>query len=230
MSILETRNVTYDYVTKYQTVHALRGITAAFESGDFYAVIGKSGCGKSTLLHLLAGLDVPTGGKILFNGSDLSKMDRDALRLRHISVIYQGYNLFPLLTVLENACYPMLLQGISGDRAKELATERLEALSIPASMHRKYPAMLSGGEQQRVAIARALALHAEVILADEPTGQLDSENGQVIVNILKDLAHKENKCVIMVTHDLALAEVADRIYRMKDGMIEERIDNKAFVS
>ena len=219
MSILQTKNVHYVYQSKYQTVHAVKGIDYAFEEGRFYAVVGKSGCGKTTFLSVLAGLDLPTEGEVLYGGKSTAESNRDDYRLRAISLICQSYNLFPLLSVEENVMYPMLLRGVKQSDAKAVAVQKLAAVGLDDTYHNRLPAMLSGGEQQRVAIARALASDARIILADEPTGNLDTENSELVFSLLQRLAHEEGYCVIVVTHDLAIADKADQVLRLKDGLL-----------
>jgi len=219
MEIMTVEDVRYTYSNKYQTVHALDGVSCKFESGKFYAVVGRSGSGKTTLLSIMAGLDVPTSGMVAFGDTDTKGIDRDKFRLEHVSVIYQSLNLFPLLTAIENVTFPLEYRGVSKSEAKKIAAEKLESVGIDAEKHRRLPSMLSGGEQQRVAIARALASKTELIFADEPTGNLDTDNSMKIVQLLKDLAVSENVCVVVVTHDLAVAEKADVIIRLSDGKI-----------
>ena len=218
--MLTAENVIYTYKTRYQTVYAVNDVSAEFEAGKFYAIVGASGSGKTTLLSLLAGLDVPAEGTIAWEGQATAKLDRDDYRFRHVSMIYQNYNLFYHLTVLENAAYPLLMQKLPKAEANERATTALRSVGLDEQYDRRLPNMLSGGEQQRVAIARALAAGNELILADEPTGNLDSENSRNIIEILQKLAHDENRCVIVVTHDPAVAESADLCLRMRDGKIE----------
>lgn len=220
MNRLQAIEVVYTYRNKYQTVHALNGVSADFMPGKVYAIIGSSGSGKTTFLSLLAGLDVPTGGTVELDGEDTAKMDRDAYRLEHVSVIYQNFNLFSHLTVLENAAYPLYVRKIARGEADKLAREKLVAVGLKVEQFGRLPNMLSGGEQQRVAIARALASGTELILADEPTGNLDSENSRNIVEILQRLAHDEGRCVIIVTHDPTVAESADKILHMQDGKLQ----------
>lgn len=220
MGILQAQNVHYIYQSKYQKVHAVKGINFDFGDGKFYAIVGKSGCGKTTFLSLLAGLDLPTEGQILYDGKSTAERNRDDYRLKAISLICQSYNLFPLLTVEENVTYPMLLRGVSADEAEKTAHEKLKDVGLNSSYYKRLPAMLSGGEQQRVAIARALASGSELILADEPTGNLDSENSRNIMDILVKLAHEEGRCVIVVTHDPAIAEQADKVYKLRDGKLD----------
>lgn len=219
MSVLTAKEVVYEYRNSYQTVRAVNGVSCAFEQGRVYAIVGSSGSGKTTFLSLLAGLDVPTSGTIELDGESTANMNRDAYRLNHVSVIYQNFNLFQHLTVLENAAYPLYVRKMPKKKADELAAEKLVQVGLKEDQFKRLPNMLSGGEQQRVAIARALACGSEIILADEPTGNLDSANSQNIVEILQGLAHKENRCVIIVTHDPAVAEAADNVLHMRDGKI-----------
>jgi putative ABC transport system ATP-binding protein len=219
MGAITLNDVRYTYKSKYQTVNALDGVSYEFRPGRFYAVVGRSGSGKTTLLSLMAGLDIPTDGTVVFGEKDTKKIDRDKFRLEHVSVIYQSLNLFPLLSVIENVTFPLEYRGVKKKEAKKLAAQKLESVGIDSGKHRRLPSMLSGGEQQRVAIARALASKTELILADEPTGNLDSENSLNIVQLLKDLAVSEDVCVIVVTHDPAVAERADVVVRLSDGRV-----------
>lgn len=212
-------NVSFSYRTKYQTVNAVKEVSCAFRSGTFAALVGRSGSGKTTLLSLMAGLERPESGDICIDGESLAKADIDRLRRESISVIYQNYNLFPLLTVLENVMYPLLLNKTPKKEAEQRARETLNRVGLDAGYFRRLPAMLSGGEQQRVAIARALATGAGIILADEPTGNLDGENAGNIVALLKGLAHENDRCVIIVTHDRSIADEADAVYRMDSGVL-----------
>lgn len=219
MERLEAKNVRYEYRTKLQVVRAVNGVSCVFEPGRVYAVVGASGCGKTTFLSLLAGLDVPAGGTIEFDGSSTADLDRDAYRLEHVSVIYQNFNLFYHLTVLENAAYPLYVKKMPKKEADEIARQMLARVGLTPEQLSRMPNMLSGGEQQRVAIARALASGTELILADEPTGNLDSENSRNIVDILLSLAHDEGRCVIVVTHDPEVAAAADVCLNMRDGRL-----------
>jgi len=226
METLSLNDVKYEYKNKYQTVHALAGISYEFRRGKFYAVMGKSGSGKTTLLSMLAGLDNPTFGDVMIDETRVRNIDRDKYRLRHISVIYQSLNLFPLLTAIENVMFPLEYKKMPKAAARKLAEEKLLSVGIDESMHRRLPSMLSGGEQQRVAIARALANKTEFILADEPTGNLDSENSEKIVQLLKDLAKNENLCVIVVTHDPSVSAEADIVLRISDGVFIESLQTE----
>ena len=219
MSVLSAKEVTYEYRNAYQTVRAVDGVSCEFRQGQVYAIVGSSGSGKTTLLSLLAGLDVPTSGTIELEGKATANMDRDEYRLNHVSVIYQNFNLFQHLTVLENAAYPLYIRGLSCKEADAIAKEKLLQVGLKEDQFKRLPNMLSGGEQQRVAIARALASGSEIILADEPTGNLDSRNSRNIVEILHRLAHENDRCVIIVTHDPEVAEAADVVLRMKDGRL-----------
>ena len=220
MGILDVKNVSYEYRNKYRTVKAVNGIDYSFDAGKFYAIVGASGCGKTTFLSMLAGLDVPSGGDVIYASGSTKSIDRDDLRRDDVAVIYQSFNLFPLLTVLENVMYPLSLHKTPKKEARQIAKEKLAAVGLTPEFHKRFPSMLSGGEQQRVAIARSLAAGGSVILADEPTGNLDAENSRNIIDILKRLAHDENYCVIVVTHDSAVASCADEVIKLRDGKIE----------
>ena len=219
MPILQLDKVSYEYRNKHQTVKAVNEFSYEFNQGLFYAITGKSGSGKTTLLSLMVGLDVPTEGVIKYEGTDLEEMNMDKYRRDCVSLIYQDFNLFPLLNILENVMYPLKLKGQKTSECKMLAMEKLKMVGLDESYYKRYPSMLSGGEQQRVAIARALVTGSSILLADEPTGNLDTENGNNIVSILKDLAHNNKFCVIVVTHDLNIASVADKTLSLRDGRL-----------
>ena len=220
MAILNAQEVSFSYQNKFQTVQAVKQVSCEFELGKAYAIVGKSGSGKTTLLSLLAGLELPTEGKVLFDGTATADMDCDQYRRDHAAVIYQSYNLFPLLTAEENVLYPLKLKKMDRTAAKTLAEKNLSAVGIRPDQFRRFPAQLSGGEQQRVAIARALAAGNQIVLADEPTGNLDITNGEQVVDILLRLAHEEGRCVIIITHDLEIASQMDEIFVMRDGALE----------
>jgi len=219
MTTLTATNVSYEYRNAFQTVKAVNGVSCEFMQGKVYAIVGASGSGKTTFLSLLAGLDIPTSGTITLGDKTTAEMDRDTYRLEHVSVIYQNFNLFYHLTVLENAAYPLYVRKTPRKEADALAKEKLLQVGLKEDQFKRLPNMLSGGEQQRVAIARALASGSEIILADEPTGNLDSGNSRNIVEILQKLAHEENRCVIIVTHDPEVAAAADVVLRMQDGVL-----------
>lgn len=221
MSILSLENVSYLYKNAGRA--AVSDISYVFESEKMYAITGSSGAGKSTLLSLLAGLDMPTEGKVCFEGESLANINLDIYRRESISMIFQSFYLLPLLTIMENVCFPMELCGITPKDAGRRAEELLKNVGIKKDQMKRFPSKLSGGEQQRVAIARSLASGAKVILADEPTGNLDSANTQNIINILCGIAHEKGYCVIIVTHDAEVAEQADVILRMRDGKLYENV-------
>ena len=221
MNVIKVENVSYRYSSHYQTTYALREVNAQFRSGQFCVIEGKSGSGKTTMLSLLAGLDLPSEGTIYLDGKSYRELDRDELRRRRLSIIFQNYNLFPMLTVQENIAYPLGLTGQKKGNWKERVNEILEDVGLDKTMRKKYPGMLSGGEQQRVAIARTIASGAPIILADEPTGNLDTANSKRIVDNLKKLSREDGRCVILVTHDPDIARQADILYRMSDGQIAE---------
>ncbi len=226
MNTLTAEHVTYVYQSKYQKVQALTDVTCDFEAGKFYAIVGHSGSGKTTLLSMLAGLGTPTEGEVLADGKSLKEIGSERHRRRNVSVIYQSFNLFSTLNILENVMYPMQLAKKPTKAAKVRAKELLNSVGLEDVDGRKLPAMLSGGQQQRVAIARALASDAKFILADEPTGNLDSDNGKTVIDLLKSLVREQGYCVIVVTHDMGIAAQADRVYCLMDGMIVESADEE----
>lgn len=216
---LALENVSYTY--KNAPRPAVSGISYEFEEGRVYAIVGPSGSGKSTLLSLLAGLDLPTNGEVVFDGESLAGLNLDRYRRESISMIFQAFHLFPLMTVIENVCFPMELCGVTPRDAKPRAQALLEGVGITKEQMNRFPSKLSGGERQRVAIARSLASSAKIILGDEPTGNLDGANTQNIIDILCTLAHENGYCVIIVTHDLEVAGAADVALRMRDGKLRE---------
>lgn len=217
--MLEVKDVSYIYRSKYQSIEAVKHVNCDFSAGTFYAVMGPSGSGKSTLLSLLAGLDLPTSGEILVEGEDMASLDRDCYRRETASVVYQSFNLFPLLTALENVMYPMELQGKKKSEAAQIARRLILEVGLGEKTYKQFPVAMSGGEQQRVAIARALAAGGKILLADEPTGNLDSVNEANIVELLKTLAHHRGYLVIVITHNQYVGLHADAIYWMRDGQL-----------
>ncbi len=219
MSILEAKDLKKIYGEGENSVHALDGVNLQVNKGEFVAIVGTSGSGKSTLLHMLGGLDRPTSGKVLVNDVDLSKLKDDELtifRRRKIGFVFQAFNLVPVLNVYENVILPMELDGVKVDKA--YVDEILETLMLTAKKE-ALPNQLSGGQQQRVAIARALAFRPAIILADEPTGNLDSKTGQDVLSLLKISAEKYSQTIVMITHNEEIAQMADRIIRIEDGRI-----------
>ena len=207
MSIMEVKNVGYTYDNRRKV---LRGINVQMEQGKLYAILGPSGCGKTTLLSLIGGLDSPTSGQILFEDQDIAKTGLSDHRKNHVSFIFQAYNLIDYLTPAENVALTSKLQPLP----------ILERLGLTKEEAKRNVLKLSGGQQQRVAIARALASEAPVILADEPTGNLDEDTAQDITEILKESAHQMGKCVVVVTHSNELAKQADVVFRLKHGGLQ----------
>jgi ABC-type lipoprotein export system ATPase subunit len=220
MPELKLENVSYQYKGGDRKV--VNEVTCLFEGGKLNSVVGPSGSGKTTLLSLMAGLDQPNEGHIYINGKSLSDMDLDQYRRERVSMIFQAFHLFPLLTALENVCFPMQLNGVPKEETIARAKDYLSSVGITEDKFIRFPANLSGGEQQRVAIARSLASGARVLLADEPTGNLDKANGDKLIEILKQLAHEQHYCVIIVTHDPSIADRSDRVWRMTDGALMEQ--------
>jgi putative ABC transport system ATP-binding protein len=221
MNIIEITNLTKIYGKYEASVKALNGINLRVLAGEFVAVMGPSGCGKSTLLHLTGGLDRPTTGQIRVDGQDLSALNDDqlsALRRQRIGFIFQFYNLIPVLNALENAALPLVLDGMKPAEASTRAREWLERAGLADRLTHR-PDQLSGGQQQRVAIARALAADPALVLADEPTGNLDSRAGDEIAGLLRRIAKEWGRTVMMVTHDPRISAYADRIIFLKDGTV-----------
>ncbi len=222
MTILEVCDVTKSYGVGEGKVEALRGVSTKIQSGEFVAIMGPSGSGKSTLLTILGGVESPTSGRVLLEGVDLAKISEDErtkLRRRRLGFIFQSFNLLPNLTAEENIALPLELDG---QRGKQVAQRTLRALEMVEMTHRRshLPSALSGGEQQRIAIARALVIEPALLLADEPTGNLDSRQSERISALLDQLVHERGQTIVMVTHDSNVARVAKRIISIRDGLIE----------
>lgn len=219
MSILKTNELKKQYGTDTNIVKALDGVTLNVEPGEFVAIVGTSGSGKSTLLHMLGGLDTPTSGSVEVGGKELSKMNDDQLtifRRRNIGFIFQNYNLVPILSVYENIVMPIELDGEKPD--KDFIDKIVKMLGLTEKLN-NLPNNLSGGQQQRVAIARALATKPAIILADEPTGNLDSKTSQEVLGLLKITIQQFHQTIVMITHNYEIAQLADRIVRIEDGRI-----------
>ena len=219
MNILETENLKKYYDMGEIQVQALDGITLSVKKGEFLAIVGTSGSGKSTLLHMLGGLDIPTSGKVVVDGKDISKMAKDELaifRRRKIGFVFQNYNLLPLMNVYENIVLPIKLDGVKPDG--QYVEQIIEMLGLK---EKKYamPNQLSGGQQQRVALARALAAKPAIILADEPTGNLDSRTSQDVLGLIKTTGQRFGQTIVMITHNDEIAQMAGRIIRLEDGKI-----------
>lgn len=220
-TVIQLKDVWKTYKLGEHEVHALRGASLEVFDGEFLAIKGPSGSGKSTMMNLVGCLDIPTKGTIHLdrhNISNLSESNLAQIRGKKIGFIFQKFNLLNNLTALENVTLPLIFQNLSAEKRKKIATDLLEDIGLKDRMHHT-PNQLSGGEQQRVAIARALAVNPEVILADEPTGNLDSKTGDKIMELLKELNRKKKKTVVFVTHDDDLAVQADRIAYLHDGQI-----------
>lgn len=219
MKILEIVNLCKTYGKGETKVDALKNVSFDVDQGEFVAIVGPSGSGKSTLMHILGGVDVPTSGQVVISGTDISGLDESNLaifRRRQIGLIYQFYNLIPILNVEENMTLPILLDGKKPD--KKLLNELVEKLGLTERL-KHLPNQLSGGQQQRVSIGRALMNHPALLLADEPTGNLDSENSKEIISLLRKFNKEYNQTVIIITHDERIALSADRVITIEDGQI-----------
>jgi ABC-type lipoprotein export system ATPase subunit len=224
MSILEAHNVTREYQMKAETVRALAGVSVAIERGEFVAVLGSSGSGKSTLLNLFGGLDRPTSGEIMFDGESLaplSSREMSRYRLRRVGMIFQSFNLIPTMTARENVSLALAFAGLSRGERRRRSLELLDRVGLSERANH-LPSELSGGEQQRVSIARAIANEPQALLADEPTGNLDSSRAAEVIGVLDEMRRRDGKTVVLVTHDHELAnKFATRIIRLKDGRVIE---------
>lgn len=225
MEILQAENLKKIYGSGENAVHALRGVNLTVEKGEFVAIVGTSGSGKSTLLHMLGGLDRPTDGTVTVDGKDIFSLKEEALtifRRRKIGFVFQSYNLVPVLNVYENIVLPIELDG--GKPDKEFVEQIVQVLGLFDKLS-ALPSQLSGGQQQRVAIARALAAAPAIILADEPTGNLDSKTSQDVMSLLKVTSRKFSQTIVMITHNEEIAQMADRIIRIEDGRIVTRTES-----
>ena len=219
MAILETKNLKKIYGSGENEVHALDGVSISVEEGEFVAIVGTSGSGKSTLLNMLGGLDRPTSGSVVVRGKELMQMKDEQLtifRRRNVGFVFQNYNLLPILNVYENIVYPIEIDGSKVD--KEFVKQIIHNLGFERKL-KNMPNNLSGGQQQRVAIARALATKPAIILADEPTGNLDSKTSMDVILLMQSISREFNQTILMITHNEEIAEMADRIIRIEDGKI-----------
>lgn len=220
--MLKVKQLKKEFKSGDATVNAVNNISLEVSQGEFASIVGRSGSGKSTLLSLLGALDKPTAGSIEVDDQDITKLrDKDLIKYRcqTIGFVFQSYNLVPNLTALENVMLPMEFAGVSKTQRKTRAAKLLDQVGLTADKQQRKPTRLSGGEQQRVAIARALANQPKLILADEPTGNLDSQTGEMIFKLLHDLAQSEKTTIIVVTHDHAIAGKTDRTFRLSDGKL-----------
>lgn len=221
MTLVEMNNVKRDFRLGQTVVHALRGINLEIVEKEFVAIWGPSGSGKTTLLNLFGMIDEPTSGSIRFRGQDivyLSDDDKSELRNKFVGFIFQGFNLIPVLTALENVMLPLQIQGIASAKAQKISVKRLDRLGLSKYMQHR-PDKLSGGQQQRVSIARALVTNPSLIIADEPTANLDSQNAMNIISLMRDLNQREKTTFIFSTHDQRLLDNVDRLINLEDGMI-----------
>ena len=219
MGILKVQNLTKKYGKKDTEVVALDNVSFSVEKGEFIAIVGASGSGKSTLLHLMGGVDKPTSGKVFINDKDIYQLSKDDLaifRRREIGIIYQFYNLIPILNVKENILLPC---NLDGKKVEEKHLQEIIELLGLSNREEHLPNQLSGGQQQRVAIGRAIINNPSIILADEPTGNLDSKSSKEIIELLKKSNKKYNQTILLITHDMSIAEQADRIIKIQDGKI-----------
>ncbi|MFC6040398.1 ABC transporter ATP-binding protein [Paenisporosarcina macmurdoensis] len=217
--LLELKNVSYWYKHENKQQNILIDVNVGFEKGKFYTITGPSGSGKTTFLSLVSALDLPKEGQILYEGKDIKKLGLSNFRRKYVSIVFQSYNLLPYMTALQNVITAMEITGSTVLNKKEYALKMLESVNIHEKQARQRVLTLSGGQQQRVAIARSLCSQSDLIVADEPTGNLDENTAADIVRIFQDLAHKENKCIIVVTHDNDIARNSDITVKLSKGNI-----------
>ena len=222
--ILELKDVAYRYADAKKDEYVLKGISLTFDEGKVYSIKGKSGSGKTTLLSLISGLEKKYKGTILYNGKNLNKMDVDKYRNSDIGIVFQSYNLLPHYTAIENIILSMDISNVKVKDKKKKALELMNKVGLKSDLAKRRVLRLSGGEQQRIAIARSLSYNPHIIIADEPTGNLDKDTEDEILNIFRDLAHKQNKCVIIVTHSKNVCDKSDVVYDLKE--VNEILKNK----
>lgn len=221
MNLLEVKEISKTYGSGEAAVEALKNVSFSVEKGEFLAIVGESGSGKSTLLNMIGALDAPTSGKVIIDGKDIMAMKDNAatiFRRRNIGFIFQAFNLIPELTVEQNIVFPLLLDYQKPDQ--KYLDELLDVLNLE-NRRKHLPSQLSGGQQQRVAIGRALITRPSIILADEPTGNLDSQNSSEMIALLKDASRKYGQTIIMITHNRVIAQAADRILQVRDGVVTD---------
>ena len=229
--ILELKDVAYRYADAKKDEYVLKGISLTFDEGKVYYIKGKSGSGKTTLLSLISGLEKKYKGTILYNGKNLYKMDVDKYRNSDIGIVFQSYNLLPHYTAIENIILSMDISNVKVKDKKKKALDLMSQVGLKPDLAKRRVLRLSGGEQQRIAIARSLSYNPHIIIADEPTGNLDKDTEDEILNIFKDLAHKENKCVIIVTHSKNVCDKSDVVYDLKEvnEVLKQKTNKKSSI-
>ena len=229
--VVRAKDVTKEFKMGSETVHALRGISLDIRRGEYISIMGPSGSGKSTFFNMIGGLDKPNGGSVFINDVDMAQLDANELaflRCHTIGYIFQTFNLIPVMTALENVMLPTVFAGLPGEEGTARAVELLEKVELGHRLHNK-PSQLSGGQQQRVAIARSLANRPSIVLADEPTGNLDEKTGKAIIQLLRYLNKEEGVTIISATHDHKMLDVSDRIVWIRDGLVD-KIENRADIA
>ncbi|HDR3312941.1 ABC transporter ATP-binding protein [Bacillus cereus] len=223
-TILQFKNINYHYESNNKRTTILQNVNFSFQTGRFYTILGPSGSGKTTTLSLVSGLDVPKSGYVLYKGRDIRKIGLDSYRNQYVSIIYQSYNLITYMTALQNVITAMEITGVDVKNKKIRALELLKKVGLTEIEAKRNVLQLSGGQQQRVAIARALSCNVHLLIADEPTGNLDQETSMEIIELFKELAHKENKCIIVVTHSQDVAKQSDKaVYLQKHNLVVQDV-------
>ncbi|QOV10058.1 ABC transporter ATP-binding protein [Viridibacillus arvi] len=223
-TILQFKNLNYCYHSNNKKINILDNVNFSFQTGCLYTILGPSGSGKTTTLSLASGLDVPRDGYVLYNGRDIRKIGLDTYRNKHVSIIFQSYNLITYMTALQNVVTAMEITGVDVKDKKERALDLLSKVGLTEVEAKRKVLQLSGGQQQRVAIARALSCNVDLLIADEPTGNLDQETSMEIIDLFKELAHKENKCIIVVTHSQEVAKQSDKaLYLEKRNLVLKQL-------
>ncbi|EJV73355.1 MULTISPECIES: ABC transporter ATP-binding protein [Bacillus cereus group] len=223
-TILQFKNINYHYESNNKRTTILQNVNFSFQTGSFYTILGPSGSGKTTTLSLASGLDVPKSGYVLYKGTDIRKIGLDSYRNQYVSIIFQSYNLITYMTALQNVITAMEITGVDVKDKKIRALDLLKKVGLTEIEAKRNVLQLSGGQQQRVAIARALSCNVDLLIADEPTGNLDQETSMEIIELFKELAHKENKCIIVVTHSQDVAKQSDKaVYLQKQNLVVQDV-------
>ncbi|PGT54844.1 ABC transporter ATP-binding protein [Bacillus thuringiensis] len=223
-TILQFKNINYHYESNNKSTTILQNVNFSFQTGSFYTILGPSGSGKTTTLSLASGLDVPKSGYVLYKGTDIRKIGLDSYRNQYVSIIFQSYNLITYMTALQNVITAMEITGVDVKDKKIRALDLLKKVGLTEIEAKRNVLQLSGGQQQRVAIARALSCNVDLLIADEPTGNLDQETSMEIIELFKELAHKENKCIIVVTHSQDVAKRSDKaVYLQKQNLVVQDV-------